>query len=137
MRYFQEIINRPSYNILIFITFHCFLLIGCSDLSNELSESIPKPEVIIEHEMEEIPMILMDTFLIFDKMTYEEEVKVMSTAVNSRDFMQEVFGKAPSNNSIDSIFRKNPSQNTTELIIIDHQQQKAFRILDYMKSQDR
>jgi hypothetical protein len=136
MRYFKVFSNQSFCNIFVFTTSLHLLLIGCSELSNEQSQSIPKPEIENKYEMEEIPMIIMDTFLSFDKMTYEEEVKVVSTKVNSRDFIKQVFGTAPSNNTIDSILRKNLAQNTTDLIIIDHQQQKAYQILNYIRSKD-
>ena len=79
----------------------------------------------------------MDTTVLFDTETNEEEVKVTSNVVTSQDYMRQVLGIEPSENDIDSVFHVNPIKNTTDLIIIDHVEQKALEILDFKRTHSK
>ena len=76
----------------------------------------------------------MDTTVIFDTETNEEEVKVTSNVVTSWDYMRQVLGIEPSENDVDSVFQVNPITNTIDLIIVDHVEQKAVEILDFKRT---
>jgi hypothetical protein len=51
--------------------------------------------------------------------------------------MRQVLGIEPSENDIDSVFQVNPIKNTTDLIIIDHVEQKALEILDFKRTHSK
>jgi hypothetical protein len=128
--------KKPA-SFYFFPIFILFFLIGisCQEKTNQSKMKLSKSQT--EYTIKQIPLIVMDTTVLFDTETNEEEVKVTSNVVTSQDYMRQVLGIEPSENDIDSVFQVNPIKNTTDLIIIDHVEQKALEILDFKRTHSK